>query len=270
MKRAIKAAVTGLFALASASAIAQTSNTTDPGTQGDPSSMDQPAQPGAKMQQGSSDQLQQPSTKMQQGSSDQLQQPSSKMKQDSSDQLQQPSTKTQQGSSDQLQQPSSKMKQDSSGQLQQPSSKMKPGSSAQQDSKLQQSPSPVMGVVTQVDRKGKALTIVTPSGQSTAIDQAGKELFIDQTTKFIAIRAPLEQGAPIMRDGKTASLSAIKEGDVVRTSFDSTGSTFTDVNAVSQLQIAKDSDVAQQELQQKSKLMNKPDQKQDTQPLDNP
>jgi hypothetical protein len=124
---------------------------------------------------------------------------------------------------------------------------------AQQD----QSKLPVAGVVTGIDKKSNTLTIVVPGSTNVDMTKYGKALMTEQDTNLISLKAPVGQGAPLVRDGKSAKLSDIKEGDVVRTSFDPNAMSFLGVNAVSQKQIDKDISTAQKELQKEIKTMEK-------------
>ncbi len=63
-----------------------------------------------------------------------------------------------------------------------------------------------------------------PSEQGTMNQQTsaypGVVKSIDQHTNKVTLEVPLAPGATIMRDGRTASLKDLKEGDDVRASFD--------------------------------------------------
>jgi Cu/Ag efflux protein CusF len=120
-----------------------------------------------------------------------------------------------------------------------------------------QSNIPVAGVVTSIDKKSNTVTIVTPASTNVDMTKWGKSLVTEEETNLISIKAPLSQGAPLLRDGKSAKLGDIKEGDVVRTSFDPNAMSFTGINAVSQRQIDKDINQAQKELKREVKTMEK-------------
>jgi len=51
----------------------------------------------------------------------------------------------------------------------------------------------------------------------------GKVEKVDQSKKELSLRLKVSDTTQVMKDGKTATLSDIKEGDQVRASFDATG-----------------------------------------------
>jgi hypothetical protein len=66
----------------------------------------------------------------------------------------------------------------------------------------------------------------TAGGSAAASGQSqvtGKVEKVDQSKKELSLRLKVGDTTQVMKDGKTASLSDIKEGDQVRASFDATG-----------------------------------------------
>jgi Cu/Ag efflux protein CusF len=106
----------------------------------------------------------------------------------------------------------------------------------------------VTGVVTRIDTGKGMLTVVAPSGNEVDITTIGKTVFVDRGVDLVSVQAPIGHGVQIWRDGKQASLSSLKEGDVVRTNFDPAGKSFSMVNAVSSRQIDEDVSQAQSQL----------------------
>lgn len=107
---------------------------------------------------------------------------------------------------------------------------------------------PVTGVVTKLDAGKRMLTVVAPSGTEIDITNLGKTVFVDRGVDLVSVQAPVEKDVQVWRDGKQASFSSLKEGDVVRASFDPAKARFSSVSAVSQNQIDKDASEAQAQL----------------------
>lgn len=97
----------------------------------------------------------------------------------------------------------------------------------------------VSGVVTEVDKKANTLTVVTPL-PSTSITQIGDAYIVDEQSRLVAIRGQWSEDGKIMRDGKDVKLGDLKEGDVVRTSFDASTDSFGDVDAMSKSELKKE------------------------------
>lgn len=97
----------------------------------------------------------------------------------------------------------------------------------------------VRGVVTEIDKKENTLTVVTPL-PSASITEIGDAYVVDEGTRLVAIRGQWKKSSQIVRDGKTAKLQDLKEGDVVRTSYDAQTDTFGDLNAMSKKEIKKE------------------------------
>jgi Cu/Ag efflux protein CusF len=63
----------------------------------------------------------------------------------------------------------------------------------------------------------------TAAGSAAQSQVTGKVEKVDQSKKELSLRLKVSDTTQVMKDGKTASLSDIKEGDQVRASFDSSG-----------------------------------------------
>lgn len=109
-----------------------------------------------------------------------------------------------------------------------------PSATDQQASKID-----VSGVVTEIDKKENTITVVTPL-PSTSITQIGDAYVVDQQSRLVAIRGQWSEQSKIMRDGKSVKLTDLKEGDVVRTSFDASTDSFGDVDAMSKSELKKE------------------------------
>lgn len=115
----------------------------------------------------------------------------------------------------------------------------------------------VTGIVSHVDRDANALIIMAPTSKATEVEQIGRTAYIDRETNLIAIRATVDRSAPLVRDGKSAQIQDIKEGDVVRTTYDPARPRFVGIVAVSQAQIGRDKDKAEKVLGEQSKALDK-------------
>lgn len=103
----------------------------------------------------------------------------------------------------------------------------------------QGTPIDVRGVVADIDKKSNTLTVVTPL-PSASITQIGDAFVVDESTKLVAIRGQWAKSAQITRDGKPVKLKDLKEGDIVRTSYDSSNDSFGDVDAMSKDELKKE------------------------------
>jgi hypothetical protein len=91
----------------------------------------------------------------------------------------------------------------------------------------------IAGVVTSVDPHSSTLSIVAPMGSETEVRQVGQNLLIEKGVNYLAVNGPVATNTKVTVDGRRASLNDVKEGDVVRASFDSKTQTFSNINAVS-------------------------------------
>lgn len=128
-------------------------------------------------------------------------------------------------------------------------------SPGQSEASSEHNPLGVTGVVTHLDRDNKALILVAPTSELTEVAKLGRTVYIDKDTHLIAIRARVDEAAPILRDGKPAHLGDIKVGDFLRTTYDPNRPVFEGIIAVSRQQIGKDADKAQKELGEESKAL---------------
>lgn len=111
------------------------------------------------------------------------------------------------------------------------------------------------GVVTDVDAKSNTITFVAPVESTETVARQGDTLIVDRDRNLIAIRAQVPKGSHIMRDGKQAKLNAIKEGDIVRTSFNEQNLTVQQVNAHSPEEIKKSLKEGHRELMKEGERM---------------
>ena len=109
------------------------------------------------------------------------------------------------------------------------------------------------GVLTNIDGGKRMLTVVAPAGNEVDITNIGKTVFVDRDVNLVSVQAPIAANAQIWRDGQQVKISSLKEGDVVRTSFDPAKATFDGVAAVSSKQIDRDVGQAQTQLKQELK-----------------
>lgn len=114
----------------------------------------------------------------------------------------------------------------------------------------------VRGVVAEVDKKTNTLTVVTPL-PSASITQIGDAFVVDESTRLVAIRGQWDKAARITRDGKPVKMNDLKEGDVVRTSYDSTTDSFGDVSAMSKDELKKEITREIDRAKKENKMMNK-------------
>ena len=109
------------------------------------------------------------------------------------------------------------------------------------------------GVLTRIDTGKRMLTVVAPAGTEVDVTNIGKTVFVDHDVNLVSVQAPIAGNAQIWRDGQQVKLSSLKEGDVVRTSFDPAKASFEGVAAVSSKQIDQDVSQAQTQLKQELK-----------------
>jgi len=95
----------------------------------------------------------------------------------------------------------------------------------------------VAGVVTKVDKMGHKVSIVAPTGKSTELQQLGQNILVESDVSFQALNGPVAKNTKILRDGKQASFNDLKEGDVVRAAYDPSTQTFSNIRAVSQIEV---------------------------------
>jgi len=88
---------------------------------------------------------------------------------------------------------------------------------------------PIAGIVTSVDKMGHKVSIVTPTGKATEVQQLGQNILIEN--------GPVALDTRILRDGKNATFNDLKEGDVVRAAYDPTTQTFSNIRAVSSSEV---------------------------------
>lgn len=134
-----------------------------------------------------------------------------------------------------------------------------PDAGQQDDSQAsadQSAPIELRGVVAEVDKKSNTLTVVTPL-PSANITQIGDAFVVDESTKLVAIRGQWDKGARITRDGKPVKMNDLKEGDVVRTSYDSTTDSFGDVSAMSKDELKKEITREIDKAKKENKMMRK-------------
>jgi ABC-type sulfate transport system substrate-binding protein len=105
---------------------------------------------------------------------------------------------------------------------------------------------PIAGVVTSV--KGDHLSIMAPSSAESKITQVGNTLTVEKGVNFQTIHGGLGPQARILRDGKKASLTDIKEGDVVHAAYDPNSKSFSDIRAVSSDEFESDQAQAKHDL----------------------
>lgn len=127
---------------------------------------------------------------------------------------------------------------------------------AKADKGTQGVPIDVNGVVAEVDKKTNTLTVVTPL-PSASITQIGDAFVVDERTKLVAIRGQWEKSARITRDGKPVKINDLKEGDIVRTSYDSTTDSFGDVSAMSKGELKKEITREIDRAKEENKMMKK-------------
>ena len=96
---------------------------------------------------------------------------------------------------------------------------------------------PIAGIVTSVDKMGHKVSIVTPTGKATEVQQLGQNILIESDVNFQALNGPVALDTRILRDGKNATFNDLKEGDVVRAAYDPTTQTFSNIRAVSSSEV---------------------------------
>lgn len=141
-------------------------------------------------------------------------------------------------------------------QMERERAKTQPGTMAPQDMRQQQGMAgqqmdgiQVAGVVTDV--KGNMITVVTPLESEAEVEQIGEGAYlIDRQTQLVAFSGQIGKNTQVMLDGKTAKASDIKEGDVIRTSWDPQQESFGSLEVTSKKKIGE-------ELKKESKTMKK-------------
>lgn len=131
------------------------------------------------------------------------------------------------------------------------------GQSAQAGQKGHMAGTMLSGVVTDVDTKANTITFVAPVEAAESMVREGDSIIIDRQRNLIAIRAQVPKDSSIMRDGKQAKLHSIKEGDVVRTSFNEQSLTVQRVDAHSPAEIKKNLKEGHRELMREGEKMQK-------------
>jgi Cu/Ag efflux protein CusF len=114
----------------------------------------------------------------------------------------------------------------------------------------------VAGVVTKIDSGKKQLTLVAPTGAEVEVERMGKSLFVEKGVNLVSIQAPIASSAQVFIDGKQSSFSNLKEGDVVRASFDPNQQAFLNVAAVTPKEIDENLPQAKKDLQAASSAVN--------------
>jgi hypothetical protein len=97
---------------------------------------------------------------------------------------------------------------------------------------------PIAGVVTGV--KNDKLSIMAPSSTESKISSVGNTLTVEKGMSFQTVTGSLGNQAQILRDGKKASLSDIKQGDVVHAAYDPATSSFSNIRVVSSQEFEND------------------------------
>lgn len=117
----------------------------------------------------------------------------------------------------------------------------RPGQQGRMGQQAQQTAMPIAGVVTQRDSAGM-LTVVAPLGATTEVVEVGQNAYVvDDRERLMAVEGRLGQGATITKDGKTARVTEIKEGDFVRATWNAQNQTFTKLEATSAKELRKES-----------------------------
>lgn len=96
------------------------------------------------------------------------------------------------------------------------------------------------GVVSSVDKTAKTMTVVAPLGEREDLTKVGDAFLIDEKYSLVAIGGAYDPKATITRDGKMVKWSDLKEGDIIRTSYDPNTNSFAGGTATSKETVKKE------------------------------
>lgn len=111
----------------------------------------------------------------------------------------------------------------------------------------------VVGVVTNVDQSKKRMTVVAPIAFTEELAKVGGTVVVDKERSLVAISGAFSKDATIMRDGKVAQMADIKEGDIVRATFNHETESFGPLRVTSKDAIKKQADLLRKDVKETGK-----------------